>query len=905
MTQIDPNEDDDDDEDDDEMEHAAVTATHISSKAKSKHVSLAQVHQHLQVSRAIHRGLLSDKQASSSSSSNHHDNKNHPKKDQNNWLLQQQQHVIDMDERALVRAAVAQTKRNKRSNHVNDKDNGNNIPSSLPQQHPPSNTVPSDAPTARMGSDGTAPEKDMQPPPSTATAPAISRSTTVHHVNTQSQDETTLYERSMQEARESEVADRSLEWNLQEEEDEESPERDSSTKKAVSTDTTLSAGTKVTISTNDPTNHTSMEPLASPHVQAEAAVLPDIDSTTAVATRPLFKEQPTIDNMSMQEEEHTTSLPLVPLDSANAPSLWKVATLLKENQTATRDDGKTLDHDPTMHATRPTKELEQDPTMSFAETAMLPNNENNASIPMESTETSLAKANASDVPAVLEMEHATLVPTSQVPPKSHMETDFDVLENDEETLDEDRGLLPSESSSAKNNSSESKITSVLEVENTSHVPAETVPSKQHMDTDVAPLENEQECTHNKDNTITEKESDGADSASVSEDVKLVLEVGMVVNVEARHWPGINKSGGVARITRVIRDSTRPTIIQYNVTYILGGTEKRVDGTFVSVLNEMNANTTPEEETTTSSTPSRRHHRPRRSSVENKENWTLPVSPPKRNDRVEKGLAHRVPLQSQETNTNKTSNKNQTTKNKKRSSNNSNSHAPPKHKKAKKGTKQRSTTHTSTTIEPMTIDNETPKEEALKPVMERKSDVEYCQLADEQYKHLLGITDSEGEGKDTPIHIVMTSLSDHDANLVKILCAELKEAGRAPVKIMKDFHPTKATICITAPVPFSRDEIVEGKMVASQLRTLKSMRAALAGIPLVTPAWVTACLKESTLVAPRGVMCIRSLPVKDSQWMDETVTVSSHNHTAHCGVARYAAEPGSGHALLNHVVVYMP
>ncbi len=115
---------------------------------------------------------------------------------------------------------------------------------------------------------------------------------------------------------------------------------------------------------------------------------------------------------------------------------------------------------------------------------------------------------------------------------------------------------------------------------------------------LSPFENEQECTHNTDNAIMEKESDGANSVSVSEDVKLVLEVGMVVNVEARHWPGINKPGGVARITRVIRDNTRPTITQYNVAYILGGTEKRVDGTFVSVLNEMNANTTLEEQEAT-------------------------------------------------------------------------------------------------------------------------------------------------------------------------------------------------------------------------------------------------------------------------------------------------------------------
>jgi hypothetical protein len=55
-------------------------------------------------------------------------------------------------------------------------------------------------------------------------------------------------------------------------------------------------------------------------------------------------------------------------------------------------------------------------------------------------------------------------------------------------------------------------------------------------------------------------------------------VGTIVQVEDRCWPGINKQGGVGRITKVHVDGGS---ILYDVVYVLGGREKKVEAVFVS------------------------------------------------------------------------------------------------------------------------------------------------------------------------------------------------------------------------------------------------------------------------------------------------------------------------------------
>ena len=52
-------------------------------------------------------------------------------------------------------------------------------------------------------------------------------------------------------------------------------------------------------------------------------------------------------------------------------------------------------------------------------------------------------------------------------------------------------------------------------------------------------------------------------------------VGCIVEVARRMWPGINKTGGSARISSYNEDSGT-----YNVIYILGGREKDVDPEYI-------------------------------------------------------------------------------------------------------------------------------------------------------------------------------------------------------------------------------------------------------------------------------------------------------------------------------------
>ena len=69
------------------------------------------------------------------------------------------------------------------------------------------------------------------------------------------------------------------------------------------------------------------------------------------------------------------------------------------------------------------------------------------------------------------------------------------------------------------------------------------------------------------------------------------EVGDIVEVEARTWPGINKHGGTGRITRVHRDTTGDIsnndsgAVLYDVKYVLGGTEKRVAAIYVKTAQQ--------------------------------------------------------------------------------------------------------------------------------------------------------------------------------------------------------------------------------------------------------------------------------------------------------------------------------
>jgi len=65
--------------------------------------------------------------------------------------------------------------------------------------------------------------------------------------------------------------------------------------------------------------------------------------------------------------------------------------------------------------------------------------------------------------------------------------------------------------------------------------------------------------------------------------RLVYDVGSVVLVQARTWPGVNKQGGVGHVA-VVHTSPDGSF-KYDVKYVLGGQELQVDDSFVSLQGD--------------------------------------------------------------------------------------------------------------------------------------------------------------------------------------------------------------------------------------------------------------------------------------------------------------------------------
>ncbi len=79
--------------------------------------------------------------------------------------------------------------------------------------------------------------------------------------------------------------------------------------------------------------------------------------------------------------------------------------------------------------------------------------------------------------------------------------------------------------------------------------------------------------------------------------------------------------------------------------------------------------------------------------------------------------------------------------------------------------------------------------------------------------------------------------------------------------MNDFHPQKSSVCVTAPS--------EENDLVSKCRTVKAMRAALIGVPIVSPTWILHCIENNEIVAPHEQMYIHTLPTKADSLMDDS------------------------------------
>lgn len=106
-------------------------------------------------------------------------------------------------------------------------------------------------------------------------------------------------------------------------------------------------------------------------------------------------------------------------------------------------------------------------------------------------------------------------------------------------------------------------------------------------------------------TLQPKIEQATDVTESDMNSKATLDVGSIVHVQARTWPGVNKHGGVGRITRVYRSSLpgnndiectaeKATASAFDISYVLGGREKRVDAVFVSLHDPELAGTGPQQ-----------------------------------------------------------------------------------------------------------------------------------------------------------------------------------------------------------------------------------------------------------------------------------------------------------------------
>ena len=376
-------------------------------------------------------------------------------------------------------------------------------------------------------------------------------------------------------------------------------------------------------------------------------------------------------------------------------------------------------------------------------------------------------------------------------------------------------------------------------------------------------------------------SSAAAAASDTTEKEKKISKNDIVNVQSRTWPGINKPGGVARVTKVHEGGNS---IKYDVSYVLGGREKQVDEAFITLKDDNNLSTIQEDpdesmlSTGTRSAEKKRPMRQRRAATKPESTVAVPIY----NDEELKnanipedvlqwaGLPKPKKGKKGKASPGTPAAKKETKRGKKRALKDSN--VKPNAKPATK--KKKASKKTDKTLD----DQSNNTVEGLNDVLSPLSTEEIVSLADARYSSLLSLDEKQSSDTQT-LYYVTSSLSDKDSKMLESLCKLLK--GKSIIlKINKDFNANKTQICFTpAGSSFTASKRSGDPInVISKARTLKVMRSALAGLPILTPEWIEACLKEGNLVAPSGTHCIRTLPRKQTTDSDEE----------DFGVAKYAA-----------------
>lgn len=370
-------------------------------------------------------------------------------------------------------------------------------------------------------------------------------------------------------------------------------------------------------------------------------------------------------------------------------------------------------------------------------------------------------------------------------------------------------------------------------------------------------------------------------------------VGDLVQVQARTWPGVNLHGGVGRIT-ASHDGPR-----YDVRYVLGGRERLVDAIFCQTSDLPNlgrqsptrrdttssrrlarqqqesippvllaqlksegfdvegkqipvAAVTPAPAVTAASVSSRRKRKaaPRRGSDLSENAAPVNTTSLRRgkSDRASTGVSV-LEEQSAQANT--------ASGHKRRLDKATKPAAAPKRQKLAQAAVSRVARLTQ---------RSKPK---VAPVPIPLSDKGAWEAANQKYRQRM----ERALAKNTVI-LAASSLTDEQSERIGLLCRQQKS-----IRIKQSNLSKQTTLCIMSADPRST--------TTARFRTMKAMRAALLGIPLVTPEWVDRCITSGRVEVPTTFL--RTLPSKS------TVPLSEY------GLAHLVARSG---ALLQGYQVYL-
>ena len=348
-------------------------------------------------------------------------------------------------------------------------------------------------------------------------------------------------------------------------------------------------------------------------------------------------------------------------------------------------------------------------------------------------------------------------------------------------------------------------------------------------------------------------------------------IGTIVHVEDRCWPGVNKQGGVARITKVHRDGGA---ILYDVAYVLGGKETRVEAVFLSLQEDQQKRRSP--------------------SCKDELSPDLLVSLAAdgfdTEGKVQLEHVKRVEVKA-------------ATKRKVLDANKSNEPATGGRKKRQK----KDEVAASASMKK--------NRRGAKPSLPALNDKQKREVADAHYEERFRLAESQ-----SVISVVASSLAEHDMTMLQLLCKETRSHDgqfykvrfaisalfcvsnilasfffTVKVRMTDTFNPSKTTFVVMAVDPQSVPE-----NLTSRSRTLKVMRAVLAGVPIVCASWISSCLNKGRAVMPTRDMYIRTVPAKTTDpLINAKLGASLYASRLHQAKAK-----GIEHSLLGNVRVLL-